>query len=134
MNFTLASNRRFRDSNNKWQEDVCYIGVVAWDKLADSCKDRLKKGSAVLIDGELQSRTWKADDGRNRSIIELKARRIQFLNRSEIPPDVPVPGLVHSDNLGSEDEMAAFVDDSSDDLSTAGGSGDLKFNGHKIRE
>lgn len=81
VNFHVAVNRRYKDSNNQWQEDVCYVGVVAWNRLADSCKDRLKKGSAVLIDGELQSRTFKADDSKNRTIVEIKAKRIQFLNK-----------------------------------------------------
>jgi len=81
VNFHIAANRRYKDSSNQWQEDVCYVGVVAWNKLADSCRDRLKKGSAVLIDGELQSRTFKTDDGRNRTIVEIKAKRIQFLNK-----------------------------------------------------
>ncbi|MBM4175223.1 MAG: single-stranded DNA-binding protein [Ignavibacteria bacterium] len=80
VNFTIASNRKYKN-DGKWQEDVCYVGIVAWNKLADSCKDRLRKGSAVLIDGELQSRSWKNDDGHNRSIVEIKARRIQFLNK-----------------------------------------------------
>jgi len=81
VNFSVASNRKYKDSTNQWQEDVCYIGIVAWNKLAESCRDRLKKGSAVLVDGELQSRNWKSDDGHNRSIVEIKARRIQFLNK-----------------------------------------------------
>ena len=81
VNFHVAANRRYKDSSNQWQEDVCYVGVVAWNKLADSCKERLKKGSAVLIDGELQSRTFKTEDGRNRTILEIKAKRIQFLNK-----------------------------------------------------
>src|SRR3970040_2754096 len=81
VNFSIASNRKYKDSSNQWQEDVCYVGIVAWNKLAESCKERLKKGSAVLVDGELQSRTWKTDDGHNRSIVEIKARRIQFLNK-----------------------------------------------------
>ena len=81
VNFHVAVNRRYKDSGNQWQEDVCYVGVVAWNKLADSCKDRLKKGSAVLIDGELQSRTFKTEDNRNRTIVEIKAKRIQFLNK-----------------------------------------------------
>lgn len=81
VNFSVASNRRYKDSSNQWQEDVCYIGIVAWNRLAESCKDRLKKGSAVLVDGELQSRSWKTDEGHNRSIVEIKARRIQFLNK-----------------------------------------------------
>lgn len=81
VNFSIASNRKYKDSTNQWQEDVCYIGVVAWNKLAESCRDKLKKGYAVLVDGELQSRNWKSEDGHNRSIVEIKARRIQFLNK-----------------------------------------------------
>ena len=81
VNFSIASNRKYKDSTNQWQEDVCYVGIVAWNKLAESCRDRLKKGSAVLVDGELQSRSWKSDEGHNRSIVEIKARRIQFLNK-----------------------------------------------------
>ena len=106
VNFSIASNRKFKDSTNQWQEDVCYVGVVAWNKLAESCRDRLKKGSAVLVDGELQSRSWKSEDGHNRSIVEIKARRIQFLNKR----------LVGSDGNGSveEDELSVAVDDSID--------------------
>jgi len=83
VNFHVAVNRRYKDSSNQWQEDVCYVGVVAWNKLADSCRERLTKGSAVLIDGELQSRTFKTDDNKNRTIVEIKAKRIQFLNKVE---------------------------------------------------
>lgn len=81
VNFSIAANRKYKDSSNQWQEDVCYVGIVAWNRLADSCKERLKKGSAVLVDGELQSRNWKTEDGHNRSVVEIKAKRIQFLNK-----------------------------------------------------
>ncbi len=82
VNFSIASNRRYKDRNNSWQEDVCYIGIVAWNKLAESCHQRLHKGSAVLVEGELQTRNWRTEDGGFRSILEVKARRIQFLNKN----------------------------------------------------
>jgi single-strand DNA-binding protein len=85
INFCLASNHKYRDANNQWAEDVCYVGVVAWSKLAESCMDKLRKGSAVLVDGELQSRTWHAEDGSTRTVVEIKAHRIQFLNKQEHP-------------------------------------------------
>jgi single-stranded DNA-binding protein len=43
----------------------------------------LRKGSAVLCEGELQSRNWKTEDGFTRNVVEIKARRIQFLNKRE---------------------------------------------------
>ncbi len=92
VNFSIASNRRFRDKNDEWKEDVCYVGIVAWNRLAESCRDKLKKGNAVLVDGELQSRTFKTEEGSNRTIVEIKARRIQFLNKrggGELTGDEP---------------------------------------------
>lgn len=81
VNFHLASNRRFRDNKGQVKEDVCFVGVVAWDSLARSCKGKLVKGSSVVISGELQSRKWKSEDGHNRTIVEIKARKIQFLDK-----------------------------------------------------
>lgn len=104
VNFSIASNRRFKDKNDEWKEDVCYVGIVAWNRLADSCKDRLKKGNAVLVDGELQSRTFKTEDGLNRTIVEIKARRIQFLNKK---------GSVVSEK---DEDVSSFTDDSFDSL------------------
>jgi single-strand DNA-binding protein len=83
-NFTIASNRKFKDNSGLIKEDVCFIGVVAWYKLAESCYENLRKGSAVLVEGELQSRSWKTEDGFNRSTVEIKARRIQFLNHRDV--------------------------------------------------
>lgn len=83
-NFTIASNRKFKDNFGQWKEDVCFIGIVAWYKLAESCADNLRKGSAVLVEGELQSRQWRTDDGHYRNVVEIKARRIQFLNKREM--------------------------------------------------
>ena len=82
-NFFIASNRKFKDNNGQWRENVCYVGVVAWYKLAESCFENIQKGSAVIIDGELQSRSWRNDDGSSRNVVEIKARRIQFLNRKD---------------------------------------------------
>ena len=100
-NFSIASNRRFRNSDNQWQEDVCYVGIVAWNKLAESCNNKLEKGSAVLVEGELQSRTWQLDDGSSRSAVEIKARRIQFLSKWR--------------DEYSDDDDDSYSDDSDDD-------------------
>lgn len=110
VNFSIASNRKYKDSTNQWQEDVCYVGIVAWNKLAESCRDRLKKGSAVLVDGELQSRSWKSDDGHNRSIVEIKARRIQFLNKRERMQEGENGTANHDDDSVSDDDNNTKVD------------------------
>ena len=75
----------------------------------------MKKGSAVLVDGELQSRNWKSDDGHNRSIVEIKARRIQFLNK-RLKNDGENDHVVEADEpeVFSDDENTNFSNDSFD--------------------
>ncbi len=111
VNFCIASNRKYRDAANQWQEDVCYIGIVAWNKLADSCNNRLKKGSAVLVDGELHSHLFKNDDGLNRSVVEIKARRIQFLNKRTVSPE----SLHNNSQYNHNEEEPSIVEDDSFD-------------------
>ena len=128
VNFTVASNRKFKDSTNQWQEDVCFVGIVAWNKLAESCKDRLRKGSAVLVDGELQSRTWRTDDGNSRSIVEIKARRIQFLNKR----GHGVNGTEEDNGVFIDEEGVDYVEDTFDKFLSSEESNLLHGNDKKI--
>ncbi len=97
-NFSIASNRRFKDNNGQWRESVCYVGVVVWYKLAENCAEHLHRGSAVLIEGELQSRSFRSDEGRNRNIVEIKARRVQFLNKQDEGVEVDKEDIVNEVN------------------------------------
>ena len=81
-NFYVASNKKYRDNSGVWRESVCYIGVVAWDKIADSCSQVLTKNSSVLINGELQSKNWQIEDGSTKNVVEIRARKIQFLDQN----------------------------------------------------
>lgn len=111
-NFYIASNRKFKDNTGQWRENVCYVGVVAWYKLAESCYENLKRGSAIIVDGELQSRSWRNNDGTSRNVVEIKARRIQFLNRKSLQE-----GVLRTDDFGfieetDSKESMEFVTDS----------------------
>jgi single-strand DNA-binding protein len=83
VNFRIAANRRFKDNSGELKEEVCYIGIVAWQRLAVSCGDYLKKGSSVYIEGELRSRMVENGDGSPKNIIEIRASHIQFLDKKK---------------------------------------------------
>jgi len=111
-NFYIASNRKFKDNTGQWRENVCYVGVVAWYKLAESCYENLKRGSAIIVDGELQSRSWRNNDGTSRNVVEIKARRIQFLNRK-----FPQEGILRTEDIGlveddDQRESSVYEDES----------------------
>lgn len=79
-NFRIASSRKFVDSSGERKEEACFIGVVAWNKLGESCYKYLKKGGAVFVEGYLQSRQIKNDDGSSKSYVEINAHKVQFLD------------------------------------------------------
>ncbi len=95
INFRIASNRRFKDNSGEWREDVCYVGVVAWQKLAESCADRLRKGSAVYIEGELRSRTFDNGDGTKRNLI----KHLQHRPRAKAKPVLAEPHFQSFDQI-----------------------------------
>lgn len=119
-NFWIASNRKFKDNTGQWRESVCYVGVVAWYKLAETCAENLRRGCAVLIEGELQSRSLRSEDGRNRNIVEIKARRVQFLNKRDESEEDEHDGSGHIDELTDETETDESVDQDNDSVAKAG--------------
>ena len=74
-NFPIAYSRTFKDNSGNWREDVCYVGIVAWYKLAESCYENLTTGCAVMVEGELQSKSLKIENGFDRKLGEMKAQR-----------------------------------------------------------
>lgn len=85
-NFRIASSRKFKSLNGDRKEDVCFVNVTAWMKLAEACKRQLSKGDSVLVEGRLQSKQWTDQQGQNKNTIEILAERIQFLSK-EIEED-----------------------------------------------
>jgi single-strand DNA-binding protein len=81
LNARMASNHLYKDGKGNWQEEVTYIDVVAWQKLAELCGEYLHKGSAVLVEGRLRSRSWESEEGKPRSVVEVRADRVQFLDK-----------------------------------------------------
>ncbi|MCK9603116.1 MAG: single-stranded DNA-binding protein [Candidatus Omnitrophica bacterium] len=79
VNLRMAVNRKFRTKNQELKDEVCFITVVAWDKQAETCNQYLHKGSPLLIEGRLQSRSWEDNAGQKRNVIEVRAERVQFL-------------------------------------------------------
>ena len=79
--FSVAVNRRYKDTSGNWQDNVSFIPVVVWGDAATRCGERLKKGYPVHVEGRLQSRSWETKEGQKRNSLDVIARRVQFLSR-----------------------------------------------------
>jgi len=74
--FSLAVNRRTKNG-----DEVTYIDIVAWEKLAETCNSYLKKGMSVLVEGRLVIRSYDDKEGVKRKAVEIVIDTMQMLDR-----------------------------------------------------
>jgi single-strand DNA-binding protein len=104
----LAVSRPYKSSTGEWVEDTLYIDVSAWGDLGERCSQRLYKGSPVVVEGRLRSRSWETEAGQKRTAVEVTAMRCQFLEKfgpreegsgpTETPPQ-PTEGSPDDEDL-----------------------------------
>jgi single-strand DNA-binding protein len=79
--FSLAVNRRFgrrAQEENPQQPTADFINIVAWERHAEFVQKYLTKGSRIIVEGRLQSRSYEAQDGSRRYVTEVVANEIEF--------------------------------------------------------
>jgi len=79
----IAFDRVYKDASGEYQSIPSYIDVVVWNKQAEKCAQTLHKGSPILVEGHIQTRTYEAKDGQNRKIVEIHASRVNFLEKPQ---------------------------------------------------
>jgi len=78
--FSVATDRRWTDSNGQQQERTVWFRVSAWRKLAESCNTYLAKGRLVMIEGTLdEPKPYQGKDGEWRASLDVTAREVKFL-------------------------------------------------------
>jgi single-strand DNA-binding protein len=99
-NFSLATNRSYKDKDGNMQEQTDWHRIVAWTRLAEFAKQYLHKGMRVYIEGRIQYREWQDQNGVKRNVTDVIANDIQMLEslgakaetgEQEPPPEIDVP-------------------------------------------
>mgnify|MGYP001579309906 CR=1 FL=1 len=80
--FSVATNRVWKDKNGAKQESTDYHNVVVFGRQAETTAQYLKKGSSLLVEGRMQTRSWDDASGQKKYRTEIVADRIQFGPRS----------------------------------------------------
>lgn len=122
-NFSIATNEYYRDQNGEQKERTEWHRVVVYGKLAEVCRQYLKKGKQVYVEGRLQTRTWEKE-GKKNYITEIICSEMQMLGsrgdgevlpeepkeREDIPIDTTAP-LPHFPKSVPEPDGGAGNDD-----------------------
>ena len=77
VNFSIATNRTWKDKEGNKKEDVEFHNVVAFGKTAETINQWVKKGQGIFVDGRLQTRSWDKD-GQKHYRTEIVVDSFQF--------------------------------------------------------
>ncbi len=79
-NFSVATNRVWRDKDGAKKESTEFHNIVVFGRQAETVAQYMKKGSNIMIEGRLQTRSWEAE-GKKNYRTEIIADNIQFGSR-----------------------------------------------------
>lgn len=108
--FSVATNRVWKDKNGAKQEAADYHNIVVFGRAAETAGQYLKKGSSVLIEGRMQTRSWDGADGQKRYRTEIVADRVQFGSRGSGTPGASAPSSVKDSAAGDSSKDVPPVD------------------------
>ena len=85
-NLRIATDESYVDRDGNKVERTEWHTVVVFQRAAENCANYLSKGSLVFVEGSLQTRKWQDQNGQDRYSTEIKAMRVQFLDRKGARP------------------------------------------------
>lgn len=77
----VATDESYNDKDGNKVDRTEWHRVSVFQKAAENCANFLAKGSLVYVEGSLQTRKWQDQQGQDRYTTEIKAQRVQFLDR-----------------------------------------------------
>jgi single-strand DNA-binding protein len=81
-NFSLATNRRWRDRDGNRQEQTEWHNIVCWGRQAEVAAQYLTKGKQIYVEGRIQTRSWEdRQSGEKRYRTEIVCENFQMLGQ-----------------------------------------------------
>lgn len=85
-NFSIATDRKWRDKQGALQEETTWHDIVCWNKTAEFIAEYASKGKLVFVEGRIQKRSWEDQNGQKRITVEVNAQNIQLLEWGDRSP------------------------------------------------
>jgi single-strand DNA-binding protein len=79
VHMDLALNRTYQSKAGKARQEVTYVPVTVWDRLAADTTGHLQTGNPVYVEGRLRSDRWKTSTGEVRCALRVEAAKLQPL-------------------------------------------------------
>lgn len=109
--FGVATNRVWKNQQGEKQEDVQFHNIVVFGRQAETVSQYLTKGSSVLLEGRLNTRSFNDREGVKRYRTEIIAERVQFGPRSKAPSSLPQQGEIKNNQEKSSELPEINIDE-----------------------
>jgi single-strand DNA-binding protein len=83
--FSVASDRFYKQGEGELEKEVSYFDVEAWSRLGTACAQNLKKGRGVRVVGRLKQDRWSDPEGKTRSRVKIVAEHVEFKPQKAAP-------------------------------------------------
>ena len=104
-NFTIALNERYKAKDGNIVENVEYVRIVLYRRLAEIAAQYLHKGSQVYIEGRLKTRKWQDSNGQDRYTTEIQGDNLQMLGGRQDEPKQAKPSKAKPEPLSAMAEQ-----------------------------
>lgn len=78
----IAVNDKRKNAAGEWVDEVTYVDITLWGRLAEVAGQYCRKGSPIFVEGRLKLDTWEAD-GQKKSKMRVIGEKIQLLGGRE---------------------------------------------------
>ncbi len=78
VNFSVATNRTWKNKDGVKQDSTTFHNIVAFAKPAELIAQYLKKGSGIYVEGRIDNRSWDDKDGQKKYRSEIIVENFQF--------------------------------------------------------
>ena len=110
--FRIAVERNFADKDGNRQAD--FIDIVAWKGTAEFICKHFSKGSMILLDGSIQTRSYEDKNGNKRTAVEVVADQVYFCERKR--KEEPAAQDAEMSYSQGQQEDFQEIDENSSDL------------------
>lgn len=84
VSFTIANDKPGKDRG------ASFVDCVAWEKTGEFINKYFTKGSAIIVEGRLESRQYDTKDGQKRKATEVIVSQAHFCEKKKENPDMGI--------------------------------------------
>ena len=108
--FRVAANSRVKGPDGSWRDgETCFLDAIVWEAKAEALVEAVTKGTAVMLSGRLQQRSYETAQGERRSVYEVVAEEVAVIVKPGKPAGVAAdPWGAEQGSWGAADAAPPF--------------------------